>query len=1444
MLDQPVPLQRRFSLVPKTEEDADTQELLSAMGEARDMSWSVIEAGHRSVILAEAGAGKTFEMLERARHWERQDKYAFFIRIEEIEGGFEEMFEVGDAERLESWLASSDEAWFFLDSVDEARLKDAGQFRKAIRRFGQRIKNAIHRAHIVISGRPYSWQMRSDRSLIEEYLPFAPRETDRDDSSDWLMEGDDDADQPQSQSALKIYRLDSLSSEDIQLFANCRGTPDVDRLIDELKRTNLMEIASRPFDLELVLSKWTSDGQLGSRLDLLRHTIDQRLDEINPDRERRQPINLEMARMGARRLAAAVVLTGQGGISIPDAAQTTVGIDAKAVLAEWNPNDVLALLERGLFNDVLYGMVRFRHRSVRELLAAEWLSELLRDGHARHEIEALLLRKSYGQWVIVPRLRPVLSWLILLDGEILEKALAIDPEIAVEDGDPSQLPFEVRQMLLNNIVENIVAAKAGRRSGDNQAIARIAQEDLAEETARLIAAHKSNDDVIFYLGRLAWQGRMVECVPDLRDIAIDQKRDVHARVAATRAVLTCCGQDDRISLWQELNDLKAPLMHLVLAELLNAADADQGAVLLLTASIEKLSVPDWQEKAILEKSLHRFIDRLPMGSQDGTPGPLALLISGLNAFLDREPHITRRECRVSEMFSWLLAPATHAVERLVDAKSELAMHQDAMAVMIKMPAVRYQGGVDLDDYKERLGDLVPAWPQLNDALFWHCIEQVRAGAEEAGEGAITDDWQVQLMGHYWRFDCNSFMRVVGCIRTRNTEDDKLVALTLAYRLYRQCGSPAEWLTVLEDASREAPALEKQLKELVDPELNEAEEKRRSEQAEYQRAQEREKQQSVEQREQWIADLKADPERVRNPPGLPVGQASRDQLGLFHEIGEKRKRNHWGDGANWQALIPEFGEEVAKAYRDAAVQLWRNVNPTLRTDGSDYSNSMAFPVIFALVGLEIEARENEDFPINLSDEELHHALRFIPRELNGFPSWLEKSFTLKPVIVLDFVLTQLFWELANTDPDQPMHYILQDLVYSAPWMHNALAEPVLKWVSSNTLPNNYVVGHCLRIMISGGVGRADLAQLAADKITKRDNPTLDPMWFALWVDADPETGIPAVETWLQSQDAAAAGLLAQLFITALAGDRYGSNSRPNLGEFYKARHLKRLLLLMHQFIRTEDDIDRVGQGAFSPVLRDEAQEARNALLTMLVSTPGKEAYLALVELALDYPNPERRHRIRQLAHERAELDADLEPWSADQVCEFEREQTITPKTHQQLFDLAVSRLTTLKHWLEQSNNSPYRTWQRADDETEMRILIAGQLNSQSRVQFSIAQESELPNKQRPDIWVQADAVTSPVPIELKLLDQGWTGPKLCERLRNQLAGDYLRESTARCGVMLLVWQGVSAKRGWKIGDRIVKLGDLEEALEEYWESISGAFPGVTSIDVIVIDLTIREAKSDT
>lgn len=255
----PVPLDRYFSLVPKSEGDSDDQDFRSFFSEQKRTGWQELEEEFRCVILAEAGAGKSFEMEARAKHSEELGRAAFFIRIEDIEDDFETAFEIGSVETFEGWLNSQEEAWFFLDSIDEARLENPRAFEKAIKRFAKRIKPAAERARIFISSRPYAWRARSDRDLVERYVPFTKPKLEKAGDRD-AVSGEIDADESiEAESGLRVYLLDPLDENGIRIFANHRGTPQVDRLILELQRANLMPMAARPFDLEGVLAKWETD---------------------------------------------------------------------------------------------------------------------------------------------------------------------------------------------------------------------------------------------------------------------------------------------------------------------------------------------------------------------------------------------------------------------------------------------------------------------------------------------------------------------------------------------------------------------------------------------------------------------------------------------------------------------------------------------------------------------------------------------------------------------------------------------------------------------------------------------------------------------------------------------------------------------------------------------------------------------------------------------------------------------------------------------------------------------------------------------------------------------------------------------------------------------------------------------------------------------------------
>ena len=1412
-------------------EDDDAEELAfqeAFLGFRGQEGWAEIDQRHRTVVLAEAGAGKTHEMRARAQHISAQGRAAFFIRIEDIDSAFEEAFEVGSAESFDRWLGSQDEAWFFLDSVDEARLKSPKAFEKALRRFSARIKPAQGRAHVCISSRPYAWRAKSDRNLVKRHLPSErPQEEPSDDEveSTAAASATDD---------LEVRVLQPLNEDDIRFFASCCSTPNIDGLVEELQRLNLMELASRPFDLEQLLDKWSTDRTLGGRRELIDHSITRRLKDIDPDRRERQPLNAGKAREGARALAAAVVLTGKAGIRVPDSAPEHPGIDAEVVLADWPPTEVRWLLDSAIFDGVTYGGVRFRHRDVREFLAAEWFRELLGRGHSRYAVESLIFREQYGVKFVSPRLRVVLPWLILDDRVIRERALALDPEISVDGGDPAQLPLDVRRGILADVVGRIAQGRGPRTTRDRAAIGRIAQPDLAPDTLALMNRYTGDDEVISYLGTVIWLGGMVDCLARMFEIATDPSRHDWTRVVAVRAVMTCGDGAQRAALWDRLNG-EHGLTRRILAEVVRHADPGVVAVRNLLRSIEIVAPHAPASVSGLTDALHGFVERLPMQMDSTQDQPLPMLIAGLDTFLERPPFLPIYRSDVSTNFEWLMVPALHAVERLVERHDKAATEAHALAIMLKGATVRHAR-----DYYHtvRLGALVPRWAELNDALFWKHVRRDRDWMKRRGRTLEVPPFGG---GTYWSFGPESFGRVLTWAAVRDIGDRKL-AYSLAHQIYQNAERPAEWLERLQAVARDEAELGGWMQKLLDPtppkELLEMQRRTEEEVREI----ERERQSQEHARAGWIARMRANPDTVRSPKGLEPGSISWDQQQLLDELlGHDLGANEISS-TTWRSLAGKFGQEVATAFRDAATMHWRHYRPGLGSEGADMS-SRDFRCLFGLVGLEIEASKRHEFPAHLSEREVCLALEYVTWNWDGFPRWLVSMYSAHPQAVMNAVRTELFWALEHAEPDKPQRHLLNDVAYSVPWLHGGLAESLMAWLRSKDPRDPHALRGCVGILKSGGVSDDALGRLAKAKVMGKGAKDHLPYWYAVWVEAEPYEAVAATAKWLDGLDPQTAGRSAQQFITALLGDDDGSGLGSGLGTLKAPKYLKTLYVLIQKHIRAEDDIrPRAGED-FPFGLRHDAQTARDALFRWLAETPGKQTYVALQELIDLYPTGSHREKVATAVRDRAEADGDIEPWTAKQVADFGRTLTSTSKTQRQLFDLTVARVIDLKNWLETGDDSPYRTWQRVKIETEMRTLVTGWLNSGWSDGVTSAQESELANGQRIDISLQHSGVTFPVPVELKLLrDGGWTGPELCERLQNQLVGDYLREGTERCGLFLLIWTGTNDARKWQIGQQRYGVGDLRDALKDYWEDISSTFPNVAAIEVVVIDLRARERKS--
>jgi hypothetical protein len=101
------------------------------------LNWRDLTKERRVVVLSEAGSGKTAEITHLAEALRQDGKPAFFLRLEHVAHDFDIAFEVGSLDAFNAWVASVDDGWALLDSIDEARLKSPADFERAVRRAGQ-----------------------------------------------------------------------------------------------------------------------------------------------------------------------------------------------------------------------------------------------------------------------------------------------------------------------------------------------------------------------------------------------------------------------------------------------------------------------------------------------------------------------------------------------------------------------------------------------------------------------------------------------------------------------------------------------------------------------------------------------------------------------------------------------------------------------------------------------------------------------------------------------------------------------------------------------------------------------------------------------------------------------------------------------------------------------------------------------------------------------------------------------------------------------------------------------------------------------------------------------------------------------------------------------------------------------------------------------------------
>ncbi|XWN33644.1 MAG: hypothetical protein ROR55_11560 [Devosia sp.] len=1445
-----IPLGRTFQELSSSASESDDSDLLTSFHVRGGIEWSQLLQSYRVVILSEAGSGKTEEFRAVTDELRSEGKAAFFLRLEDVPRHFSTAFEVGFETEFNEWLASGTEGWIFLDSVDEARLRHPKDFELALKLLGERLKLALDRTHISLSGRMSAWRPKTDLDRAKAYLPFTavtkvadvpPNVSDHkalDVIDDIVGDEEGDAaeldgnmavsstasDQANPAAPFRIVTLDALSRNQVETFAAARGVNDGKAFGDAIERADAWSLAALPQDLEDLVASWLKRGAIGTRRTIMQDGIERRLKERDQERAELVTLTETDALKGAQLLAAATTLGRNPAIRVPDGQDGLGGIAVEKVLPDWSPAERKTLLERPIFDAAVYGSVRFHHRTVREYLAAEWLRQMLLHPASRRAIEDMFFKTQYGVEVIVPVMRPILPWVALYDSRIRERVRRIAPEVLFEGGDPAALPLPTRREILSEVVQDLVPGRSPTAPTDFADVARFAHPDLSDDVRRLLREHGAAEEASSFLLRMIWLGEIKEALPEAKAQALMPSASLYQRLAAIRAVHAVGSSGDMREVREAIEHEPGAPNREWLNELCDTLEGTEEEIEWLLRVLAKAEPLPKYTVDNLQGSVTKLTERIPIQN-------IRRLLAGFHQLLAIEPYLDGRWCKISNRYAWLLHPAASAVERLV--KGRVAASTSAVALnILGMLPVSKRFDTDVRDLKANFAKLVPIWPELNRALFWSEVARARVDRAEAGFGGVTQVWHAHSFEAFWKFGGDDFNYFIEQIGDRGEQDDKLVALSGAFDAYVQSGRSAPRLKKLKEAVVGHAVLAEQLELFLHPPKRDdesLEEMRKwTQQA---KARERREKDDLKKSRKTIAEHL---DALRNPCFEDPNDISRHQWYLHQQTRNRaEQKGKWTSG-DWRSLIPDFGEDIARAYRDGAVLHAHQASPQLRSEGAEENKTTA-STIFGLTGLAIEARERPNWQETLTEAEVERVWRFASHELNGFPDWFPQLYAAHTAQLSQLILREVAYEL-SAEPDEGMHYIIDDLAWSGRWAWTELGSALFELIKAQEPRNGETLDKLLRIILASAVPDAEIEALAKARSMAADTRHAV-QWYAVWTGINPEEAIPAFATYLEGLSLIGeAASAAMSYATRLFGDRF-SDFSIGRNAFKEPRYLEQLYWMMHRHIRRSDDIDRVNGKTYSPTLRDRAQDSRDAIFNLLNSISGKEAYIAMTNIAAGETDADLRRWIAHRAHQRAEQDADLDAWTPEQVREFHNEQKRTPGNHRELFELAVNHLLDLKDDLENGDASIAGVLLSIDSEEVMRNFLGHELERMSSGRYQIPQEEELADEKRPDLRFHGAGTSGPIPAELKIADK-WSGPQLFERLENQLSGDYLRDRRCSRGIFLLVNRGKGRKRWQLSNSTLVDFNGLVAALQEHWQILSGSHPDVDEVRVIGVDLSER------
>ncbi|MBE0472401.1 MAG: hypothetical protein IBX55_23195 [Methyloprofundus sp.] len=672
--------------------------------------------------------------------------------------------------------------------------------------------------------------------------------------------------------------------------------------------------------------------------------------------------------------------------------------------------------------------------------------------------------------------------------------------------------------------------------------------------------------------------------------------------------------------------------------------------------------------------------------------------------------------------------------------------------------------------------------------------------------------------------------------TERNVDDRAMLLEAAIHLSPDISTRKQHIEGLKCKVLDDPCLTSRVDTILQPPKNENR-YQRWEKEDLKRKERRDRKKSK-QRASWMQfwqEVANQPENAFSPQ-----QSHNTAWNLWQamsNLGDNSRSSGW----NRRFIEKNFSIETADRLRHVLMTIWRNDQPTFPSERPENElNSFLVRWQLGLAAIYAEA-EDPDWAKKLNYAEAQLATRYTQVELNGLPQWIESLVVAHPKAVDQALGKELSWDLSQTPDTHGYSSLLNGIAHASEKVAKLFLPRLESWLDSDgdlkgQADNSYGMAERIRqitqliLKYGDDAATAKIKEIATQRVAQHQLLTLRTVWLSTLMQADPSMGIDMLEKQINtiepSERSEAVAWLANLF-----GDRRGAINLSD--ERFTPKLLLRLLRLAYQHVRVQDDVQH--EGVFTPDTRDDAERARNQIVSALLNIRGEDGWAAKLEMANDPLCKHFKDRILAEAEESWAQEIDADVLNEEQAKTLNQKYEAPITTNEAMFTIMKDRLSDLEELL-LSDTSPREEWADIKLERVMRRAIARALSNAANLIYTVDQEAITADEKETDIRLRSTTSNHEAVIELKLGD-GRSAKELRDTIANQLARKYMAGENSRSGALLVTLAG---KCKWDHPDerRKIDAKELLILLSTEAERVQQSLCGRASIAVHLLDLRPR------